>query len=131
VLSPLVAGEPSIVDVLEQTTPRYTAILTDAQGQPIAAAALSTLTLFLYVIKTDGTTAYIRGALGAPQNILNANNVTVDVNGNLVWALQTPDTTFVETNLPFERHLALFTWTTPTITGRHELHLIVKNLQEI
>jgi len=130
VLSPLVAGEPSVVDVLEKTTPRYTAILTDDTGAPIPAASLVTLTLFLYVIKADGTTSYIRGAAGAPQNVLNANNVTVDTNGNLIWLIQVADTTLVET-LPFERHFALFTWTTATITGRHELHLIVKNLQEI
>ena len=129
-LSPLVAGEPSIVDVLEKTTPRYTAILTDDQLAPIPAASLLTLTLLLYVIKADGTISYIRGAAGVPQNVLNANNVTVDTNGNLVWAIQTTDTTLVEA-LPFERHIALWAWTTATITGRHELHLVVKNLGEL
>jgi hypothetical protein len=130
VLSPLIAGEPSTVDVLEKSTPRYTATITDDQGAVIPAASLVTLTLFLYVIKADGTTSYIRGAAGVPQNILNANNVTVDVNGHLVWSIRTTDTTLVET-LPFERHIALFSWTTATITGRHEVHFTVKNLQEI
>ena len=129
-LTSLIAGEPSTVDVLEKTTPRYTAVITDDQGVAIPLVSLVTLTLFLYVIKSDGTPSYILGAAGAPQNVLNANNVTADANGNLVWSIQTTDTTFVEA-LPFELHIALFTWTTATITGRHELHLTVKNLQEI
>lgn len=131
-LNPLVAGEPSLVDVLEKTTPRYTAVIQDDQGNPLPAASLTTLTLFLYVIKADGTTSYIRGAAGTPQDILNANNVTVDGNGNLVWSLQVADTTLVET-LDFERHLALFTWTwaAGTRTGRHQLILVVKNLDVV
>jgi hypothetical protein len=130
VLNPLVAGEPTYADVLEKTTPRYTAVIKDNQGNAIPAASLVTLTLLLYVIKADGTTSYIRGAVGAPQNVLNANNVTVDSNGNLVWSIQVADTTLVEA-VPFERHVALWTWTTATITGRHELILVVKNLTEL
>lgn len=129
-LNPLVAGEPSRVDCLEKTTPRYTAVLRDNTGAAIPAASLATLTLLLYVVKADGTFSYIRGSAGTGQNVLNANNVTVDVNGNLVWLVQVADTTLVEA-LPFEQHIALFTWTTSTQTGRHELILTVKNLTQV
>lgn len=129
-LNPLIPGEPSVADVLEKTTPRYTAVLRDNTGAAIASGSLVTLTLLLYVIKADGTTSYIRGSAGAPQNVLNTNNVTVDGSGNLVWSIQVADTTLVEA-VPFERHIALFTWTTATQTGRHELVLTVKNLAEL
>lgn len=131
-LNPLIADEPSIADVLEKTTPKYSAVIQDDAGNPLPAASLTTLTLFLYVIKADGSTQYIRGAAGAPQNVLNVNNVTVDANGNLVWAIQTTDTTMVET-LEFERHLALFTWTwaAGAKTGRHQVILVVKNLDVV
>lgn len=129
-LNPLVAGEPSSVDVLEKTTPRYTAVLTSNQGTPIPAASLVTLTLLLYVTKADGTYTYLRGSAGTGQNVLNTNNVTVDSNGNLVWSIQAADTTLVEA-VPFEKHLALWAWTTTTITGRHELELNVKNLIQV
>ena len=131
-LNPLVAGEPSTVDVLEKTTPAYTATVRDDAGNALPAASLTTLTLFLYVIKADGTTQYIRGAAGAPQDILNANNVTVDANGLVTWSLQITDTTLVET-LDFERHLAVFTWTwsAGAKTGRHQVVFVVKNLDVV
>lgn len=129
-LTPLIPGEPSTADVLEKTTPRFTAILRDNTGTPIPAASLATLTLLLYVIKADGTYSYIRGSAGTGQNVLNTNNVTVDSNGNLAWAIQVADTTLVE-SVPFEAHIALWTWTTSTQTGRHELRLNVKNLVQV
>mgnify|MGYP001563044346 CR=1 FL=1 len=58
-LTPIQAGEPSTVDCLEGETPRYTATLTDDLGVALPAASLTTLTLTLYVIKTDGTVGYV------------------------------------------------------------------------
>lgn len=126
-LNPLIAGEPTTVDVLEQTTPRYTAVITDQLGNPLPAASLTTLTLTLYVIKSDGTIAYVNSRNN--QNVLNANNVTVDSNGNLVWSLVVADTTLVEV-LPVERHIALWTWTWSTGAGRghHEVWFAVTHL---
>lgn len=125
-LNPLVANEPSTVDVLEQTTPVYTATITDETGMPLPASSLSTLTLSLYVIRADGTITYINSRQS--QNVLNANNVTVDSNGLVTWAIQVADTTLIDA-LPFERHLALWSWTWPTNrAGKHELVLTVKHL---
>lgn len=131
-LNPLVAGEPSIVDVLEKTTPRYTATVKDDTGAALPAASLLTLTLLLYVEKADGTRAYIRGSALTGQNVLNANNVTVDINGLVTWSLQVADTTLNDSAIPFERHIALWQWTWATSrAGKHELVLVVKNLTEV
>jgi hypothetical protein len=129
-LSPLIAGEPTTADVLELTTPRYTAVIQDDEGQPLPAASLTSLTLTLYVIRTDGTIGIINSRNA--QNVLNASNVTVSAAGLLVWSIQTADTALQET-LAFERHIALWTWTwlAGAKTGRHELVLTVKNLQQV
>lgn len=130
-LTPLQAGEPSQVDVLEEETPRYTATLKDDTGTALPAASLSTLTLLLYVIKADGTKSYIRGSAGSGQNVLNANNVTVSAQGAVVWSMQVADTTLAE-DVPYEKHIALWEWTWPTSrAGRHELWVNVKALNEV
>ena len=109
---------PLTFEAKEKTTGHYTGVLTDDDGATLPAASLSTLTLSLYVVLTTGSLSYIRNN----QNVLNANNVTVDGSGNIDWHWQTTDTTLVE-NVPFERHIALFTWTTSVSTGRHEFVL--------
>ena len=114
---------PLVFEAKEKTTGHYTGVLTDDDATVLPAASLVTLTLSLYAILTDGSLSYIRNA----QNVLNANNVTVDSNGNINWHWQVADTTLIE-DLPFERHIALFTWTTSGSTGRHEFVLNVQNL---
>ena len=131
-LSPLVANEPSTVDVLEKSTPVYTATVRDDTGAALPAASLTTLTLLLYVEKADGTRAYIRGSALTGQNVLNANNVVVDTNGLVTWSLQVADTTLNDGAMPFERHVALWHWTWGSArAGYHELVLTVKNLTEV
>lgn len=127
-LMPLIAGEPSVVDVLEQTTPRYEATIVDDEGNPIPSASLTTLTLSLYVIETDGSITYINGRNA--QTVLNANNGTIDANGLFTWLLQAADTSLANPLLAVERHIALFTWTwaSGTRIGRHEVVFNVKNL---
>lgn len=129
-LMTLVPGEPTVVDVLEQTTPRYTAILTDDEGNSLPATSLTALTLSLYVIKADGTIAYVNSRNA--QNVLNTNDVSVGADGTLIWQMVAADLTLIE-SLPFERHIALFTWTwsAGTKKGRHEIVFTVKNLQEV
>lgn len=123
-LSDLIPGEPSTVDVLEQETPKYTAVLKDDTGTALPAASLTTLTLTVYVIASDGTLTYIRNA----EDALNAHNVTVDSAGNVVWSMQIGDTTLNE-NLPFERHVALWQWTWGSgKQGKHEFVFTVKRV---
>lgn len=127
----LTQTDPPSFLLAEKSTGTYTATVVANDGvTPLPAATLATLTLFLYVIKADGTSSYIRGAAGLPQNVLNANNVTVDANGLVTWTIQTTDTTLIEA-VDFERHIALFQWTWAGGAGKHEVVLVVKNLREI
>lgn len=119
--------EPRTFDILEATTGSYTGQIVGNDGiTPLPLATLSTLVLSLYVVKGDGTIAYVNGRNA--QNILNANNVVVSAGGLLTWTVQTADTTFVEAALPFERHIGVFQWTWPGGTGKHEIVLVVQNL---
>lgn len=112
----------------EKSTGIYTATIVGNDGvTPLPAATLLTLTLTLYVIKADGTAQTIRNA----QNVLNANNVTVDAAGLLTWSIQVADTTLVVATVPFERHVALFQWTWASGAGKHEVVLSVKNLSQV
>lgn len=127
-LTPLIPGEPSFVECLEKTTPRYTFTVLDDTGAALPAATLSTLTLTLYAILSNGTKSYIRGSANAGQNVLNANNVTVSAGGVGVWSAQVADTTRAE-DLDVCVHIALWEWTWPTSrAGKHELRIAVKKL---
>lgn len=120
---------PQTFPILEKATGLYTATIVGNDGvTPLPGATLSTLLLTLYAIKADGTDQVINGR--NQQNVLNANNGTVSAGGRLTWAIQTLDTTLVE-DLPFERHIALFEWTSPGVVGKHEVILVVQNLHRV
>ena len=120
-------ADPQTFPIDEKETGRYTATVVGSDGvTPLPGATLTTLTLTLYAIKQDGTDQVIRNHV----NALNANNVTVDAAGLLVWLVQVTDTTMVEA-IPFERHIALFEWTWPTGAGKHEVVLLVRNLRQV
>lgn len=122
-------SEPRSYEVAEKTSGQVTALLVDNDGvTPIPAAALATFTLHLYVVKSDGTIGIVNTR--NHQNVLNANNVTVSPAGVVVWTYQVGDTTLVEA-LPYERHIALFEWTTATAAGKTEVVLVVRNLLEV
>lgn len=118
--------DPRVFEVLEQTSGAITGLLVDNDGvTPIPSAALLTLTLTLYVIKTDGTTGIVNSRNA--QSVLNLNNVTITSGGIFTWIYQALDTTLVEA-LAYERHIALFRWTTTTAAGACEIVLNVRNL---
>lgn len=120
---------PREFPLLQNSTGTYTATITGNDGvTPLPLIDLLTLTLTLYVIKGDGTIAYVNSRNA--QDILNANNVTVSALGVLVWAIQTADTGLIEA-LAFERHIALFEWTATGVVGKHEIVLIVQDLTEV
>ena len=119
--------DPQTFPIEEKATGRYTATIVGNDGvTPLPGATLTTLILSLYVIKQDGTDGMIR----TTQNVLGANNVTVDAAGLLVWLVQVADTTLIEA-IPYERHIALFEWTWPTGSGKHEVVLLVRNLRRV
>lgn len=122
---------PSIVtltdEILEGTTPLYTANIVDENGDAIAVASLLTLTLTYFDVRS-GTIINSRNA----QNILNANNVTVATAGvpavtTLTWTLQAADTALVNTFRDTEDHYAIFRWTWPGGRGAHWIQLTIKN----
>lgn len=125
-------------DIREQATGTYVALLVDELGRRISPFALTSMTLTYYVIDADGVVTYLNGR--RLQDVLNANNVILydtlqtrpdGKQYNLKWAIQPEDTTLVD-DLPFERHIALFTYQWPTgKIGRHEVVLNVKNLREV
>jgi hypothetical protein len=120
---------PHTYPIDEKCTGQCTARLVGNDGVTgISGAVLTTLVLTLYAIKADGTDAIINSR--TQQNVLNANNVTVDTTGLLTWVIQSADTTLVE-DLPFERHIALFEWTWPSGVGKHEIILVVRNLHRV
>ena len=121
--------QPREFGILEQASGLFTGTLTANDGvTPIPAASLLTFTLTLYVIKGDGTTGIVNGRNA--QNVLNANNVTVNAAGLVTWSIQVADTTLVEA-LPFERHIALWEWTATGVTGKHETVMVVQALTEV
>ena len=120
-------ADPMAFPIDEKETGQYTATIVGNDGvTPLPAATLSTLVLSLYVIKQDGTDQMIRTS----QNVLYANNVTVDAAGLITWTVQTTDTAMVGA-VPFERHIALFEWTWPGGVGKHEVILLVRNLRRV
>lgn len=121
--------DPSTYPILEQATGEYAATFVANDGATVlTASALLTLTLTLYVVKQDGTTAYVNSRNA--QTVLNANNVTVSGAGRMVWSIQAADTTLVEA-VPFERHIALFEWTWANGQGKKEVILVVQGLGEV
>ena len=116
--------------VNEKTSARYACVIKDENEVAIPAASLTTLTLTLYDQTSDG----IINSRSA-QNVLNANGVTVDSSGNLVWVLDPADNLIVGTTVPqnsYERHVALFTYTyNAGRTGRTEVQIAVLNLNKV
>lgn len=100
--------------VKERTTNVYQADLQDPNGVAIPAVDLTTLTLTLYD-KVTGTVLNGRTA----QDVLNANNVTVDSAGRLIWTLQPADTAIVTPAKELETHVALFEFTWQAGAKRH------------
>lgn len=115
-------------DLLEKTTRKITAVVADENDAPIPAASLSSLALTLYSLHS---LAVVNGRNA--QNVLNANNVTVDASGNLVWDVQPADNAILDATLAVEIHRALFewTWSGGAKSGKHEIDLYVKNLNKV
>lgn len=106
-------------DVIEQTTPTVTGSIVDATGAAIGAASLTTLKLTL--VSRDNQNKIVNSR--DDQNILNANNVTVDSSGVMIWSVQVTDTRGTGV------HRAIFEWTysAGAKTGRYVLDLRLLN----
>ena len=115
--------------ILEKTSPKITATMQDEEGTGIPAASLTTLTLTLYNLD-DSSNTIINSR--SDQDVLNANNVTVNSSGNLVWSVQALDTIIVG-DKGVEKHRAVFEWTysSGTKNGKHIIDMDIRNLEKI
>ena len=119
---------PKEVEVKERQTTRITGTLYDDEGDPIPGSTLTTLTLTVY--DNDFAQTVIVNA----RNILNANDGTVDEDGQVAVLLSPADMLIRTASLPYERHTCLFEWTwgsDPVKTGAEELVLVVRNLAKV
>lgn len=116
--------------VNEGVTAIYSFQIVDYDNTPIPAASLDTLTLTLYD-KSSSTIINSRDA----QDVLNANNVTVDASGNVTWTMQPEDNIIVSETLLAgrkEAHIALFEWTWDTSKkGKYEEQFDIKQLEKV
>lgn len=133
--------------ILEGSTPTYRAVLTDGESPAgtVGSSVLISLTLTYYDVATQSLEA-TRGVINSREDldVLNANQVTVDTDGNLEWSMDVEDTIVVDGRLDdagnasplergeYEEHIALFkyTWNSggDIKTGVHEVRIDVKNL---
>lgn len=108
----------------EGATGQYTTTILDSDSNPIPGASLASLKITLV---DEQTKKNINARDG--QNALNANHVTIDGSGNLVWEIQKEDSIIVQTRGRFESHVATFEWVTNAgDVGNDEVFLEVLNL---
>jgi hypothetical protein len=114
-------------NILEKTSRKYSAIIKDMDNIAVPAASLTTMVLTLYSIHS---LAVINSRNA--QNVLNANNVSIDANGVLIWEMQPADNVVLDTTLQVEVHRAKFEWTWGGgKAGRHEVDFQVRNLNKV
>lgn len=101
---------PSVFDVTEDTSGRYTALLIDEAGDELPASSIVTATLSLFdsTLNDDSMTVYVNSR--EAQNVLNVNDVTIDEFGNLTWDFAPEDMPKLQTHTP-ETHKAVWTLT--------------------
>ena len=120
---------PKEYEILEDSSGEIQGTLTEEDGvAPIPGGTLTTLTLTLYA--DDAAQTIINGRNA--QDILNANGGTVNGAGVLTLTLAPADNAILDTDLPYERHIALLQWAWGVgKQGKFDLVLIVRNLSKV
>jgi hypothetical protein len=118
----------SFVDY-EQTTPTLTATIVDSENMPVPGQSISSILLTLY----DEDTLQIINSRDH-QSVL-AGDVTVDINGVLMWVLEPADMVILNDDLAEEPHVGLFeiSWTAAGKSRviRLPMRIFVRNLGEV
>ena len=110
----------------ERTSSRYTGQIVDEVGVGVPASLLVTLTLTLF---DDDTGAIINSR--NHQNVLNANGVSVDSVGMVVWIIDPLDVV-VLSGREIESHTAVFAWTwSGSKAGNHSFQMAVANARQV
>lgn len=95
----------TVATITEGTTPEISAVLANLSQVPLPGSALLALTLTYY---QEYTQAIINDRNA--QNALQANRVTVDAAGVLIWKLSALDTAILNDALETEPHIAHFSY---------------------
>lgn len=120
---------PKEYEILEGSSGQVQGLITEEDGVTvIPVGTLTALTLTLYA--DDAAKTIINGRNA--QSILGVNGGSVDGLGELTLTLAPADNAILDTDLPFERHIALLQWEWGTgKKGKFELVLIVRNLAKV
>lgn len=111
--------------VREHTTHFYDSKLENEDGEGISPADLEELKITLIDVVTG---AVINGRDN--QNALNANGVTLEMDGTLEWKISPEDNPILDDSRAYEEHLAIITWKYPdqgTEAGHLVIRLVVAN----
>jgi hypothetical protein len=118
------------IEYVERTTPDYTAQLVDRDENPVPGDVLDSLVLTYY---QEYTGEIINARTG--QSVHNANGVTLDDAGNLVWRLRPEDLAILDDDLSHEPHIALFEFSYAGPEGeqfgKHRVRFLVANLSKV
>lgn len=120
---------PSEFLMLERASGTITGVIVAEDGvTPIPGSTLSTLTLTLYTDDADQTIINSRNG----QSVLGVNGGAVSEAGVLTMTLAPLDNAIIDTDLPVERHFALFQWTWgASKAGKALVVLAVQNLAKV
>ncbi len=114
-------------DAVEDAVALLKATLKDETDAVIPSTSLTKLTLTLWN-EADGSIINSRN----DQNVLNANNVTVDSSGKLAWTAQTADNPIIDDSKDYEFHVARFKFEygggNPTKRGYRYVRIRVRNM---
>ncbi len=110
----------------ERTSAVYDATVEDDAGVAIPVANLTSVVLTLYDVAT-GEIINSRD----DQNVLNANNVTIDSLGALQWIMQVADNIIQSADSVIEHHIALFEFVAGGRSSKHEVNVYVSNLSKV
>ena len=110
----------------------YEADIVQDNGSPAGLGVLTALTLTLYDEHSDNQAIVNERN---DQDVLNANNVTIDASGHLKWNIQPDDNAILDSNNYHEDHIAMFKyeWLSGgnTRRGYHRARLRVTNLSKV
>ena len=117
----------TVYQVVERKTGVYSFDLKDEDGVAVPSGSLTGATLTLEALESS---AIVNSR--SAQNVLNANNVTIDAAGKVTWTIQEADMAILDTALPMETHRAtfIFSWG----SGRkapHEVDFAIENLRKV
>ena len=127
------------VRVNERSSKVVTFTILDENGDPVPDSVLTSATLTLFDLLTGKASGSpMQGVINSrgDQDVLNDNDVTIDGDGLVTWAMQPADNIIVTPRRQIERHRAMFSFAwpgaSPGLTGSfdYEFEIEVVNLRK-